>query len=48
MCPCPACLELIKKTSDQNTYIEFQKDLEEGRIEHIGNTPDGRPIYRWL
>lgn len=25
---------------------KFFKDLAEGRVIHIGNTPDGRPIYR--
>jgi hypothetical protein len=47
MCKCQTCLELINKPSAQNTYIEFQKELEEGRIRHIGTTDDGRPIYVW-
>lgn len=46
-CVCVTCIEKVSAPPTENTWLEdFQKDLLEGRIAHIGNTSDGRPIYR--
>ena len=46
-CACVTCIDRVTSPPPQDPWVfEFVKALIEGRVEHIGNSPDGRPIYR--
>lgn len=45
-CACRSCIERVTNPGQDLWTFEFARALYEGRVEHIGNTPDGRPIYR--
>lgn len=45
-CVCSSCIEHVTTPSFNLWVLDFARALYEGRVEHIGNTPDGRPIYR--
>lgn len=48
-CTCEHCLELINKPESRSYWFnQFVKDLASGKVQHIGTSPDGRPIYRDL
>lgn len=46
-CKCPKCLARVKGPETYSAWeLSFRKDIETGRIIHVGNKEDGRPIYR--
>jgi len=48
-CTCQNCKDLINKPESRSYWFnQFVKDLASGKVQHIGTTPEGRPIYRDL
>jgi hypothetical protein len=45
-CACQSCITIVSAPPTCAWAITFAKDLETGRVIHIGDTPDGRAIYR--
>jgi hypothetical protein len=47
VCGCESCLAVINAPEPVDTWLSsLRKSLAEGTVIHIGNAPDGRPIYR--
>ena len=45
-CACLNCLAVVSAPQTTIWAATFAKDLLNGLVIHIGNTPDGRSIYR--
>lgn len=45
-CVCQSCLTVISSPPTCAWSVAFAKELSSGQVIHIGDTPDGRPIYR--
>ena len=45
-CACQSCLTVVSTPPTCAWSETFSKELLSGQVIHIGDTPDGRPIYR--
>lgn len=45
-CVCQSCLVAVSTPPTTVWSATFVKELLSGQVIHIGDTPDGRPIYR--
>jgi hypothetical protein len=47
-CQCSICLEQMatRRDTDSHFWNEFIEMLKDGRVQHIGNTAQGRPVYK--
>ena len=48
MCDCQTCTDHKNATETFTNIDIFRKDLLEGRVEHIGYTKDGKPLYQQI
>ena len=45
-CQCQTCLSHLTTEPVNSFDYEFQLMLSDGRVKHIGTSPDGRAIYK--
>jgi hypothetical protein len=45
-CACQSCISIVTAPPTSAWSLTFAKELAAGQVIHIGDTPDGRPIYR--
>lgn len=45
-CECLKCTIRVNSPPTYTWLDKFHKDIAEGRVIHIADSPDGRPIYR--
>ena len=47
-CTCNVCVERATSPPGWDQWVnEFNRSVADGRVAHIGNRPDGRPIWLW-